>query len=81
MPVPGGPARPAHAGQGAVVFTGCSHAGLVNVVEHMTRVAGGPVFAVVGGACACVCVCVCVCTYVCVYVCVCIERVTGVTFC
>ncbi|KAG2438963.1 hypothetical protein HYH02_010755 [Chlamydomonas schloesseri] len=36
-------------GQGAVVFTGCSHAGVVNVVEHMTRVAGGRVFAVVGG--------------------------------
>eukprot|EP00198_Chlamydomonas_reinhardtii_P004432 XP_001693768.1 predicted protein [Chlamydomonas reinhardtii] len=36
-------------GQGAVVFTGCSHAGVVNVVEHMTRVSGGRVFAVVGG--------------------------------
>ncbi|KAG2443708.1 hypothetical protein HXX76_002056 [Chlamydomonas incerta] len=36
-------------GQGAVVFTGCSHAGAVNVVDHMTRVSGGRVFAVVGG--------------------------------
>ncbi|KXZ49267.1 hypothetical protein GPECTOR_22g860 [Gonium pectorale] len=36
-------------GQGAVVFSGCSHAGIVNVVTHAQQVSCGPVFAVVGG--------------------------------
>ncbi len=39
-------------GRGLVVFTGCSHAGIVNVTRHAARLAGGPrssLYAVVGG--------------------------------
>ncbi len=34
---------------GTVVVTGCSHAGIVNIVKHAERVAGEPVRVVVGG--------------------------------
>jgi 7,8-dihydropterin-6-yl-methyl-4-(beta-D-ribofuranosyl)aminobenzene 5'-phosphate synthase len=39
------------AGKGLVVFTGCSHAGVVNVVKHALQLAGEnvPLYAVVGG--------------------------------
>ena len=37
-------------GKGLVVFTGCSHAGVVNVVNHAAEIGNGiPIFAVVGG--------------------------------
>ena len=37
-------------GKGLVVFTGCSHAGVVNVLRHAIKVGGNiPVFAVIGG--------------------------------
>lgn len=38
-------------GKGIVVFTGCSHAGVVNVTKHALELAGGstPLYAVVGG--------------------------------
>ncbi|KIW96535.1 uncharacterized protein Z519_01926 [Cladophialophora bantiana CBS 173.52] len=38
-------------GKGIVVFTGCSHAGVVNVVKNALQLAGGtlPLFAVIGG--------------------------------
>ncbi|OAG34358.1 hypothetical protein AYO21_11476 [Fonsecaea monophora] len=38
-------------GKGIVVFTGCSHAGVVNVAKNAVQLAGGalPLFAVVGG--------------------------------
>lgn len=37
-------------GKGLVVFTACSHAGVVNVLKHAREIAGGaPIHAVVGG--------------------------------
>ena len=38
-------------GKGIVVFTGCSHAGVVNVSKHALQLAGGsdPLYAVIGG--------------------------------
>ncbi|KAK8140236.1 hypothetical protein PG984_000302 [Apiospora sp. TS-2023a] len=38
-------------GKGLVVFTGCSHAGVVNVSRHAVRLGGGdvPLYSVVGG--------------------------------
>lgn len=38
-------------GKGLVVFTGCSHAGVVNTAKHASRLVGGrtPLHAVVGG--------------------------------
>ncbi|ETN39068.1 uncharacterized protein HMPREF1541_05290 [Cyphellophora europaea CBS 101466] len=37
-------------GKGLVVFTGCSHAGVVNVMRHAVELGGGiPLFAIVGG--------------------------------
>lgn len=38
-------------GKGLVVFTGCSHAGVVNTTKHAVELTGGglPVYAVVGG--------------------------------
>jgi 7,8-dihydropterin-6-yl-methyl-4-(beta-D-ribofuranosyl)aminobenzene 5'-phosphate synthase len=37
-------------GKGLVILTGCGHSGIVNVVRHVQRVAGGdPIHAVVGG--------------------------------
>ena len=38
-------------GKGLVVFTGCSHAGVVNVVKHALFLAGNttPLYAVIGG--------------------------------
>lgn len=38
-------------GKGLVVFTGCSHAGVINVCRHAVELAGGevPLYAVVGG--------------------------------
>lgn len=38
-------------GKGLVVFTGCGHAGVVNTVEHASKLVGGqtPLYAVVGG--------------------------------
>ncbi|KIW72684.1 hypothetical protein PV04_00861 [Phialophora macrospora] len=38
-------------GKGLVVFTGCSHAGVVNVVKHALQLAGEnvPLYAVIGG--------------------------------
>lgn len=38
-------------GKGLVVFTGCSHAGAVNVARHAVRLGGGrvPLYSVVGG--------------------------------
>jgi 7,8-dihydropterin-6-yl-methyl-4-(beta-D-ribofuranosyl)aminobenzene 5'-phosphate synthase len=37
-------------GKGLVVFTGCSHAGVVNVSRHAAEVGGGvPLYAVMGG--------------------------------
>lgn len=38
-------------GKGLVVFTGCSHAGVVNTTKHAVELTGGglPVHAVVGG--------------------------------
>jgi len=38
-------------GKGLVVFTGCSHAGVVNTARHAVDIAGGsvPLYAVVGG--------------------------------
>ena len=38
-------------GKGLLVFTGCSHAGVVNVVKHAMQLAGEsvPLYAVVGG--------------------------------
>lgn len=37
-------------GKGIVVFTGCSHAGVVNVSKYAKELGGGvPLFAVVGG--------------------------------
>lgn len=52
--------KPAHSlieltcslGKGLVVFTGCSHAGVVNTTKHAVELTGGgsvPVHAVVGG--------------------------------
>jgi 7,8-dihydropterin-6-yl-methyl-4-(beta-D-ribofuranosyl)aminobenzene 5'-phosphate synthase len=37
-------------GKGLVILTGCGHSGIVNVVRHVRRVAGGePIHAIVGG--------------------------------
>jgi 7,8-dihydropterin-6-yl-methyl-4-(beta-D-ribofuranosyl)aminobenzene 5'-phosphate synthase len=37
-------------GKGLVILTGCGHSGIVNVVHHVRRVAGGePIHAIVGG--------------------------------
>jgi 7,8-dihydropterin-6-yl-methyl-4-(beta-D-ribofuranosyl)aminobenzene 5'-phosphate synthase len=37
------------AGKGLVVFTGCSHAGVVNVIKHALDLGSSPLYAVVGG--------------------------------
>lgn len=38
------------AGKGIVVFTGCSHAGVVNASRHAVELGGGtPLYAVMGG--------------------------------
>ncbi|EFJ49653.1 hypothetical protein VOLCADRAFT_89597 [Volvox carteri f. nagariensis] len=36
-------------GRGVVVLSGCSHAGIVNVVRHVKGLSGEPVFGVMGG--------------------------------
>lgn len=37
-------------GKGLVVFTGCSHAGVINVSKHAVDLGGGlPLYAVIGG--------------------------------
>ena len=36
-------------GKGTIVFSACSHAGIVNVVRHAVEIAGGPLCAVMGG--------------------------------
>ncbi len=36
-------------GRGAVVVTGCSHAGIVNILHEVRRLTGAPVYGVVGG--------------------------------
>ncbi|PIE45046.1 MAG: hypothetical protein CSA45_04585 [Gammaproteobacteria bacterium] len=35
--------------KGAVVITGCSHAGICNICEHAKTVSGQPLYAVIGG--------------------------------
>jgi 7,8-dihydropterin-6-yl-methyl-4-(beta-D-ribofuranosyl)aminobenzene 5'-phosphate synthase len=47
----GGPTHNREKGKGIVVFTGCSHAGVVNASKHALDLAGPavPLYAVVGG--------------------------------
>ncbi|KAF4457082.1 hypothetical protein F53441_870 [Fusarium austroafricanum] len=36
-------------GKGLVIFTGCSHAGLINVARHAKEIDDSPIYAIVGG--------------------------------
>jgi 7,8-dihydropterin-6-yl-methyl-4-(beta-D-ribofuranosyl)aminobenzene 5'-phosphate synthase len=38
-----------YSGKGLVIFTGCSHAGLINIARHAKVIDNSPIYAIVGG--------------------------------